>query len=159
MKRESECHTTLLSADDQPGWGPFRDPTHPPNRNRNIPTASKVYSHVDSVQVMAADAAMDTTCPSPELGDSRKRPLDDGTLDDGTSKRSHFSTNGPRPHQLPPVQNEKPGQVDRKLSWRLHCFLEVGSLDHGFVCPLCLSLSVFNESVQLHCNNNNCYHY
>nr|XP_029729902.1 RNA-binding protein Nova-1-like isoform X5 [Aedes albopictus] len=41
---------------------------------------------------MAADAAMDTTCPSPELGDSRKRPLDDGT-DDGTSKRSHFSTN------------------------------------------------------------------
>lgn len=36
---------------------------------------------------------MDTTCPSPELGDSRKRPLDDGTLDDGTSKRSHFSTN------------------------------------------------------------------
>lgn len=42
---------------------------------------------------MAADAAMDTTCPSPELGDSRKRPLDDGT-DDGTSKRSHFSTNG-----------------------------------------------------------------
>ncbi|XP_053671150.1 RNA-binding protein Pasilla [Anopheles nili] len=42
---------------------------------------------------MAADAAMDTTCPSPELGDSRKRPLDDGT-DDGTSKRSHFSNNG-----------------------------------------------------------------
>uniref|UniRef100_A0A182QI78 Uncharacterized protein n=1 Tax=Anopheles farauti TaxID=69004 RepID=A0A182QI78_9DIPT len=42
--------------------------------------------------IMAADAAMDTTCPSPELGDSRKRPLDDGT-DDGTSKRSHFSTN------------------------------------------------------------------
>lgn len=53
-----------------------------------------MYSHVDSVQGMAADAAMDTTCPSPELGDSRKRPLDDGTLDDGTSKRSHFSTNG-----------------------------------------------------------------
>ncbi|XP_052562286.1 RNA-binding protein Pasilla isoform X3 [Culex pipiens pallens] len=46
---------------------------------------------------MAADAAMDTTCPSPELGDSRKRPLDDGTLDDGTSKRSHFSTNGKFP--------------------------------------------------------------
>ncbi|XP_058454957.1 RNA-binding protein Pasilla isoform X4 [Malaya genurostris] len=45
---------------------------------------------------MAADAAMDTTCPSPELGDSRKRPLDDGT-DDGTSKRSHFSTNGKFP--------------------------------------------------------------
>lgn len=56
-----------------------------------------MYSHVDSVQGMAADAAMDTTCPSPELGDSRKRPLDDGTLDDGTSKRSHFSTNGKFP--------------------------------------------------------------
>lgn len=56
--------------------------------------------------IMAADAAMDTTCPSPELGDSRKRPLDDGT-DDGTSKRSHFSTNGkyrlPSPSILGPL--------------------------------------------------------
>lgn len=61
--------------------------------NPSPPKAAKVYSHVDCLQNMAADAAMDTTCPSPELGDSRKRPLDDGT-DDGTSKRSHFSTNG-----------------------------------------------------------------
>lgn len=60
--------------------------------NPNPPKAAKVYSHVDCLQNMAADAAMDTTCPSPEPGDSRKRPLDDGT-DDGTSKRSHFSTN------------------------------------------------------------------
>ena len=40
-----------------------------------------------------ADAGMDTTCPSPEMADSRKRPLD-GDCDNGTTKRSHFSTNG-----------------------------------------------------------------
>lgn len=41
---------------------------------------------------MAADpdAGMET-CPSPEIGDSRKRPLDSDT-DNGASKRSHFSS-------------------------------------------------------------------
>lgn len=41
---------------------------------------------------MAADpdAGMET-CPSPEIGDSRKRPLDSDT-ENGTSKRSHFSS-------------------------------------------------------------------
>lgn len=43
------------------------------------------------VQMMAADAGMDTTCPSPEIpNDSRKRPLD-GDSDNGSTKRSHFS--------------------------------------------------------------------
>lgn len=41
--------------------------------------------------MMAADAGMDTTCPSPEIpNDSRKRPLD-GDSDNGSTKRSHFS--------------------------------------------------------------------
>lgn len=39
---------------------------------------------------MAADAGMDT-CLSPEIGDSRKRPLD-GDSENGTTKRSHFSS-------------------------------------------------------------------
>lgn len=44
--------------------------------------------------MMAADAGMDT-CSSPEIGDSlsdsRKRPLD-GDTENGTNKRSHFSS-------------------------------------------------------------------
>lgn len=39
---------------------------------------------------MAADSGMDT-CPSPEIADSRKRPLD-GDTENGDSKRSHFSS-------------------------------------------------------------------
>lgn len=45
---------------------------------------------ISPTQVMAADATMDT-CPSPEIGDSRKRPLD-GDSENGSTKRSHFST-------------------------------------------------------------------
>ncbi|KAK9703514.1 hypothetical protein QE152_g29292 [Popillia japonica] len=40
---------------------------------------------------MAADSGMDT-CPSPEIADSRKRPLD-GEDENGDTKRSHFSNN------------------------------------------------------------------
>lgn len=40
---------------------------------------------------MAADSGMDT-CPSPEIADSRKRPLD-GEDENGDTKRSHFSSN------------------------------------------------------------------
>lgn len=41
---------------------------------------------------MAADAAVGSdTCPSPEIGDSRKRPLE-GDTENGTTKRSHYST-------------------------------------------------------------------
>lgn len=36
------------------------------------------------------DAGMDT-CPSPEIGDSRKRPLESDT-ENGSTKRSHFSS-------------------------------------------------------------------
>ncbi|XP_045532168.1 RNA-binding protein Pasilla isoform X2 [Pieris brassicae] len=39
---------------------------------------------------MAADTGMDT-CPSPEISDSRKRPLD-GDSENGDIKRSHFSS-------------------------------------------------------------------
>lgn len=39
---------------------------------------------------MAADSGMDT-CPSPEIADSRKRPLD-GDAENGDTKRSHFSS-------------------------------------------------------------------
>lgn len=39
---------------------------------------------------MAADTGMDT-CPSPEITDSRKRPLD-GDSENGDIKRSHFSS-------------------------------------------------------------------
>jgi hypothetical protein len=42
-----------------------------------------------NVGKMAADSGMDT-CPSPEIADSRKRPLD-GDNDNGDTKRSHFS--------------------------------------------------------------------
>ncbi|XP_025829185.1 RNA-binding protein Nova-1 isoform X3 [Agrilus planipennis] len=41
---------------------------------------------------MAADSGMDT-CPSPEIADSRKRPLD-GDIENVDSKRSHFSSGG-----------------------------------------------------------------
>jgi len=37
---------------------------------------------------MAAESVMDT-CPSPEISDSRKRPLD-GDSENGTTKRSHY---------------------------------------------------------------------
>jgi hypothetical protein len=37
---------------------------------------------------MATDSGMDT-CPSPEISDSRKRPLD-GDAENGTTKRSHY---------------------------------------------------------------------
>lgn len=40
--------------------------------------------------MMAADNGMET-CPSPEMGDSRKRPLDTDTENE-TTKRSHFSS-------------------------------------------------------------------
>ncbi|XP_037911764.1 RNA-binding protein Nova-1 isoform X5 [Hermetia illucens] len=40
-------------------------------------------------KIMAADAGMET-CPSPEMGDSRKRPLDTDTENEST-KRSHVS--------------------------------------------------------------------
>lgn len=39
---------------------------------------------------MAEDATMET-CPSPEIGDSRKRPLDTDPENEQT-KRSHFSS-------------------------------------------------------------------
>lgn len=46
---------------------------------------------VVKIQVkMAEDAAMET-CPSPEIGDSRKRPLDSDPENEQT-KRSHFSS-------------------------------------------------------------------
>lgn len=41
-------------------------------------------------KMAADDAGMDTTCPSPEIPDSRKRPLD-ADSDNGSTKRSHFS--------------------------------------------------------------------
>lgn len=41
---------------------------------------------------MAADSGMET-CPSPEIADSRKRPLD-GDAENGDTKRSHFSSGG-----------------------------------------------------------------
>jgi hypothetical protein len=37
---------------------------------------------------MAAESGMDT-CPSPEISDSRKRPLD-GDAENGATKRSHY---------------------------------------------------------------------
>lgn len=49
------------------------------------------------IQMMAADAGMDTTCPSPEIpNDSRKRPLD-ADSDNGSTKRSHFSGESENP--------------------------------------------------------------
>ncbi|KAJ9576806.1 hypothetical protein L9F63_006580 [Diploptera punctata] len=41
---------------------------------------------------MAADSGMDT-CPSPEIPDSRKRPLD-SEVENGTTKRSHYGGGG-----------------------------------------------------------------
>ncbi|XP_045481518.1 RNA-binding protein Pasilla isoform X2 [Harmonia axyridis] len=47
---------------------------------------------------MAADSGMDT-CPSPEIADSRKRPLD-GDAENGDTKRSHFSSGGDGTHHF-----------------------------------------------------------
>lgn len=52
---------------------------------------------------MAADSGMDT-CPSPENGDSRKRPLD-GEIENGDSKRSHFSPGNDASEPLPPPRD------------------------------------------------------
>lgn len=40
---------------------------------------------------MAADNGSEIECPSPDVGDSRKRPLD-GDVDNSLTKRSHFSS-------------------------------------------------------------------
>lgn len=48
---------------------------------------------------MAADTGMDT-CSSPEITDSRKRPLD-GDSENGDVKRSHFSSGEWRTIYLP----------------------------------------------------------
>lgn len=51
--------------------------------------------------MMAADAGMDTTCPSPEIpNDSRKRPLD-ADSDNGSTKRSHFSGESQKAQKKP----------------------------------------------------------
>lgn len=58
---------------------------------KEIKTVQKEIWMRFGIQMMAADAGMDTTCPSPEIpNDSRKRPLD-GDSDNGSTKRSHFS--------------------------------------------------------------------
>ena len=52
---------------------------------------NQVYKSVESVVgKMAADSGMET-CPSPEIPDSRKRPLD-CDADNGSTKRSHYGT-------------------------------------------------------------------
>lgn len=68
---------------------------------------------------MAADpdAGMET-CPSPEIGDSRKRPLDSDT-ENGTTKRSHFSSG-------------KLYMLRFRCSFRFHIFFTC----HGVSCPL-----------------------
>ena len=59
--------------------------------------------------MMAADAGMDTTCPSPEIpNDSRKRPLD-AESDNGSTKRSHFSGESENQKQN---ENKKKSLVD-----------------------------------------------
>lgn len=40
---------------------------------------------------MAADNGSEIECPSPDVGDSRKRPLD-SDVDNSLTKRSHFSS-------------------------------------------------------------------
>lgn len=40
---------------------------------------------------MAADNGSEMECPSPDIGDSRKRPLD-SDVDNSLTKRSHFSS-------------------------------------------------------------------
>lgn len=62
------------------------------------------------IQMMAADAGMDTTCPSPEIpNDSRKRPLD-AESDNGSTKRSHFSGESQAKHTK--TKNQKKSLVD-----------------------------------------------
>lgn len=48
---------------------------------------------------MAADSGMET-CPSPEIADSRKRPLD-CDVENGSTKRSHYGTGKYHPRLLP----------------------------------------------------------
>lgn len=65
---------------------------------------------------MAAEDNMDVTPPSPEIGDSRKRPLDDSS-DNGSTKRSHFS--GESKH----FRKKKP--KNQKNPWLLMCVLSL----------------------------------
>lgn len=68
------------------------------------------------IQMMAADAGMDTTCPSPEIpNDSRKRPLD-ADSDNGSTKRSHFSGESETQKKTKKNQNNLLLMLKKKLN-------------------------------------------
>lgn len=47
--------------------------------------------NLSNTERMAADNGSEMECPSPDIGDSRKRPLD-CDVDNSLTKRSHFSS-------------------------------------------------------------------
>lgn len=67
---------------------------------------------------MAADSGMET-CPSPEIADSRKRPLD-CDAENGATKRSHYGSGIPDWASSTPCVNDAGGAVAR--SQRFHSF-------------------------------------
>lgn len=63
---------------------------------------------------MAADAAVGSdTCPSPEMGDSRKRPLEGDATENGTTKRSHYSTITPNNNNNNNIMNATANAVGK----------------------------------------------
>lgn len=63
---------------------------------------------------MAADAAVGSdTCPSPEIGDSRKRPLEGDATENGTTKRSHYSTITPNNNNNSTIMNASANAVGK----------------------------------------------
>lgn len=80
---------------------------------------------------MAADpdAGMET-CPSPEIGDSRKRPLDSDT-ENGTTKRSHFSSGKLMPITVCIQYNNNKTKQNKTIFFFfadfVECFTTVGS--------------------------------
>ncbi|XP_047114148.1 RNA-binding protein Pasilla isoform X1 [Schistocerca piceifrons] len=67
---------------------------HNQSRMRNVKSEQCFDLHAGNAAQcnMAADTGMDT-CPSPEIPDSRKRPLD-GDVENGVTKKSHYAGGG-----------------------------------------------------------------
>lgn len=81
--------------------------------NNNHPGASVYLTDTGAILKMAADAAIGSdTCPSPEIADSRKRPLE-GDTDNGVSKRSHYSTATPNNNNNSIIMNSTPNTVGK----------------------------------------------
>ncbi|EDX15785.1 GD15148 [Drosophila simulans] len=111
---------------------------------------------------MAEDATMET-CPSPEIGDSRKRPLDSDPENEQT-KRSHFSSG-----KLTKIQSKSKSKFQIKFKFKSKSIskskpnsfrqqkeeIEIYISNRSCISPLSCSLSLnFNFNLDLNLSFN-----